>query len=391
MNERDSNELKRGAGYLKEKAIIGLSRVTGDELDRAIMKVTSHMLKAPKEKHMQRLLATTYGHYKSNTRDGKSICGYIVSELEKRMHTHNWVVVLKTMVTFHRLMTDGSSEINHCIQQHPSIFSLRNLKDLSETAEGAAQAFFIRQYLNYLEERATVQKVIGVENRLESVEFSSALRSMDVDSLTPFFVALLGQMATLVEVEYREVIVDNFCTLEAYQMLVEDGKTLYQLLSNRVIFVLDGFNDFSLALKKVWLELYRQYSTVVERLRLLFDAMLDSVRVFVQPPPRLKPLPYSFLEHLEDDVRLSSIPMEDVTETLGSLGISGNEIKTPVKEMVEKPPPSLPPAVTTRPSHGNEVGSLPSAAAGKATGPIVYGRSLCGCARIRTANYFCFI
>ncbi|ESL10791.1 clathrin coat assembly protein [Trypanosoma rangeli SC58] len=364
MNERDSNELKRGAGYLKEKAIIGLSRVTGDELDRAIMKVTSHMLKAPKEKHMQRLLATTYGHYKSNTRDGKSICRYIVSELEKRMHTHNWVVVLKTLVTFHRLMSDGSSEINFCIQQNPNIFCFRNLKDLSESAEGAAQFFFIRQYLSYLEERVVLQRVIGLENRLESVEFSSALRSMDVDSLNVLFKALLAHLDALVDVEYQEAIVNNFCTLEAYQKIIDDGKILYQLLSNRVIFILDGFSDFSIVLKKVWLELCREYSVTVERLRLLFDFILDSSRVFVHPPPRLKPLPASFLEQLENDVRLSSIPKENVTETLKSLGICEGGGTTPVKETVEKPPPTE----TTQPLPGNESSSLPSVPAAAADG-----------------------
>ncbi|PBJ79773.1 clathrin coat assembly protein [Trypanosoma cruzi cruzi] len=365
MNVKDSNELKRGAGYLKEKAIIGLARVTGDELDRAIMKVTSHMLKAPKEKHMQRLLATTYGHYKNDTRDGKSICGHIVAELEKRMHTHNWIVVLKTLVTLHRLMTDGSNEFNACIKRNRSIFCARNLKDLSESVEGAAQALFIRQYLSYLEERAISQEAIGVDNRLESVDFSSYLRSMDVDSLTPFFGALLGQLAALVAVEYQEAIVDNFCTLEAYQRLVCDGKILYQLLSNRVIFVLDGFDDFSLPLKKVWLELYRQYSVVVEKLRLLFDSILRSSKVFMQPPPQLKPLPDSFLGQLEDDVRLSSIPREDVTETLGKLGICGSEIKSPPRETVEKTSPPLSPSVNAQQRSGKESPSIPPVATEK--------------------------
>ncbi|RNF12489.1 putative clathrin coat assembly protein [Trypanosoma rangeli] len=368
MTERDVDELTRGAGYLKEKAIIGLTRVTGDELDRAIMKVTSHMLKAPKEKHMQRLLATTYGHYKSNTRDGKSICRYIVSELEKRMHTHNWIVVLKTLVTFHRLMSDGSSEIIFCIQQNPNLFCFHNLKDFTKSAGGAAQSLFIQQYLSYLEERAVLQGVIGLENRLESVEFSSVLRSMDVGSLQVCFKALLANLIALVNVEYREEIVNNFCTLEAYQKIVDDGKIFYQLLSNRVIFILDGFSDFSVALKSVWLELYRSYSVTVERLRLLFDSILDSYRVFVKPPPRLKPLPAYFAEQLENCVRLDKIPMQNITQSLRSLGICGSGVTTPANETVEKPPPTLPPTETTQPLPGNESSSLPSAPAAAADG-----------------------
>ncbi|KEG08445.1 putative clathrin coat assembly protein [Trypanosoma grayi] len=364
MNEKDTNELKRGAGYLKEKAIIGLSRVTGDELDRAIMKVTSHMLKAPKEKHMQRLLAATYGHYKTDTRDGKNISNYIVSELEKRLHTHNWIVVLKSLVTLHRLMRDGSDEVNSYIQRNRNIFCAWNLKDLSEDVDGAAQGAFIRQYLRYLEERASSQEKIGIVNRLESVEFSSVLRSSDVDSLTPLFEALLTQLGALVEVEYREAIVDNFCTLEAYQKIIDDGKVLYQLLSDRVIFILDGFDDFSLHQKKVWLELYRQYSVFGERLRLLFDSILSSTKVFDRPPPRLRPLPPSLLEKLEGDVRLSSIPREDVTETLESLGIIRNEQdEAPLKETqigdVAKQQPSPLPSDITEEDPTKESAPLP--------------------------------
>ncbi|KAH9597190.1 AP180 N-terminal homology (ANTH) domain protein [Trypanosoma melophagium] len=342
MNERDTNELKRGGGYLKEKAIIGLSRVTGDELNRAIMKTTSHMLKAPKEKHMQKLLAATYGHYKNDSRNGKSICDHIVSELEKRLHTHNWIVVLKSLVTLHRLMTDGSSEVIDSIQRNRSIFCARNAKDLSESVEGSIQSAFIRQYFRYLEERASSQQSIGNMNRIESVEFSSYLRSLDVNSLAPPFQILLGQLASLVEIEYREAIVDNFCTLEAYQRLVNDGKVLYQLLSDRIIFILDGFSDFPLEKKKVWLRLYKEYNVIAENLRSFFNSILDSSKVFAQPPPRLKPLPVSLLEHLEDDVRMSNIPREDVTETLESLGITRGEEEVRLKEEVKRPPSPLP-------------------------------------------------
>ncbi|ORC84626.1 putative clathrin coat assembly protein [Trypanosoma theileri] len=360
MNERDTNELKRGGGYLKEKAIIGLSIVTGDELDRAIMKTTSHMLKAPKEKHMQRLLAATYGHYKSNSRDGKSICDYIVSELEKRLHTHNWIVVLKALVTLHRLMTDGSNELIDSIQRNRSLFCARNTKDLSENVEGSIQSAFIRQYFRYLEERASSQQSIGNTNRIESVEFSSYLRSLDVDSLAPIFQVLLTQLASLLEIDYRETIVDNFCTLEAYQKLVDDGKILYQLLSDRIIFILDGFSDFPLEKKKYWLQLYKEYNIIAERLRFFYNSILDSSKVFAQPPPRLKPLPASLLEQLEDDVRMSNIACEDVTETLESLGITRGEEKeeVPSKEVAKRPPSPLSPK-TTEVASGVEQTSLP--------------------------------
>ncbi|EAN79443.1 clathrin coat assembly protein, putative [Trypanosoma brucei brucei TREU927] len=330
MNSKDTNELKRGAGYLKEKAIIGLTRVTGNELDRAIYKVTSHKLKAPKEKHMQRVLAATRGYSSQKTHKGRNTCEYIVSEFEKRLHTHNWIVVLKTLVTFHRLMKDGSDEVNNCIQQNRNIFCFRNIKDLSESSEGAVQSVFIRQYMYYLEERSSSQRKLGASKRMENSEFGVFLRSLDVDTLGPVFESLLVQLSALVEVQYKEAIVDNFCTMEAFQRLVNDGKLLYQILSDRAIFILDGFSGFTLQQKKDWVRRYREYTVVGERLRLLFESIANSKRMFDEPPPPLKALPGSLLESLEREVRLSSIAHEDITETLESLGITADE-KTPLK------------------------------------------------------------
>ena len=106
---RTSNDAKKAGGYLKEKFTIGISRVTGDEVSRSIMKTTSHMLKAPKDKHLQRLLSATHGHCSADSLEKhKDMAAYIVEELEKRSHTHNWIVVLKTMITSHHMLIDGS-------------------------------------------------------------------------------------------------------------------------------------------------------------------------------------------------------------------------------------------------------------------------------------------
>ncbi|KAH8609933.1 ANTH domain [Trypanosoma vivax] len=322
MNDRDKNELKRGVGYLKEKAILGLSRVTGADLDRAIIKLTSHKLKVPKEKHMQRLLSATYGNYNTKSQKERNVHEYIISKLEKRLHTHNWIVVLKTLVTFHRLINDGSEDVNQCIQKNRNIFCARNMKDLTENREGAAQSLFIRQYSFYLEERTSSQRAIGVSMQMDTSEFSLFLSSMNAEALVPVFDALLIQFSAIVDIDYRESIVDNFCTLEAYQYIVNDGKLLYKLLSNRVIFIIDVFKDLSINLKKIWLERVRRYAELAEKLRVLFFSIATSSKVFHDPPPHLKPIPETLLKSLEDDLSLSGARTEVVIDTLQSLGIT---------------------------------------------------------------------
>ncbi|KAL7701544.1 clathrin coat assembly protein [Lotmaria passim] len=323
MNGTDA---KQSAGYFKEKAIIGLSAFTGDDIEKAVLKATSHMLKAPKEKYMQKLVAASYGQYGSKLREGVPLNEYIVRELEKRSHTHNWIIVLKTMVAFHRLLCDASDDMVETICYFCNVFNPSNLKNLAETNDGAGQTYFISQYMTYLKERCAMQTALGKCRRIEIPEFEEFLKTLNAVTLQPVFEALLRLLEALSAVQYREVIVNNFCTMEAYQLLVKDGKRLFQLLAKRVIFILDGFEELTLPEKKRWFDLYRRYASAFLSLKAFFDSILHSSKVFVEPVPQLKPLPASLAARLESDIRASEMPTEAPC-TLESLGIQSTEDK----------------------------------------------------------------
>ncbi|GET88845.1 clathrin coat assembly protein, putative [Leishmania tarentolae] len=337
----NSTDTKQSAGYFKEKATIGLSTFSGDEIVKAILKATSHLLKAPKEKYMQKLVAASYGQYGSGLKEGLPINEFIVRELEKRSHTHNWIVVMKTMVSFHRLMRDASDSMVETICNYNNIFTHSRIKNLADTADGAGQAYFISQYMSYLRERCVMQSALGRGLRIEIHEFEEYLQTLSANSLQPVFKILLRLFEALPAVEYRESVVNNFCTMEAYQLLVRDGKHLFQHLAKRVIFVLDGFEEFSLPEKRRWFELYRRYASAFASVKQYFDSMLCSSRVFVEPVPKLKPLPASLLTRLEDDIRASEVVREEPC-TLESLGIRNSEDSRADTEE-EKIRPPVPP------------------------------------------------
>lgn len=344
MNGHDS---KQSAGYFREKATIGLSTFTGDEVVKAIMKTTSHLLKAPKEKYMQKLVAASYGQYGSGFKEGLPLNEFIVRELEKRSHTHNWIVVMKTMVSFHRLLCDASDSMVETICYYKSIFNHSHIKNLSDTADGAGQAYFIAQYMTYLGERCAMQGALGKGRRIEIPEFEEYLKSLNADTLQPVFETLLRQLEAISAVEYREAVVNNFCTMEAYQLIVRDAKRLFQHLAKRVIFVLDGFEDFNLTQKRRWFDLYRRYDSAFVSLKRFFDSILRSSRVFVEPVPELKPLPETLVERLASDIRASEMPKEAPC-TLESLGIRSEEDKrVPPKEERLAPSPKPSPAPAT--------------------------------------------
>jgi hypothetical protein len=343
MNGTDA---KQSAGYFKEKALIGLSTFTGDEIDKAVFKATSHLLKAPKEKYVQKLVAASYGQYGSKPKDGIPLNEYIVRELEKRSHTHNWIVVLKTMVAFHRLLCDASDAMVESICYYRGVFNPSHLKNLAESSDGAGQAYFISQYMTYLGERCNGQIALGKGRRIEIPEFEEYLQTLNADALQPVFEALLRLLEAVSLVQYREIIVNNFCTMEAYQLLIRDGKRLFQLLAKRVIYILDGFEELTLPEKKRWFAFYKRYDSAFLSLKAFFDSILRSSKVFVEPVPQLKPLPPALAARLESDIRASEVPTEAPC-TLESLGIRSTEdTRVKPKEEVLKAPPQPQPQST---------------------------------------------
>jgi hypothetical protein len=358
--EVPDNDMKKGMGYLKEKFVIGMTRFTDDEVERAIMKVTSHMLKAPNEKHMQRLIAATHGNYNCGKQDHGDINRYIIVELEKRSHTHNWVVVLKSMVAFHRLMTDGSVEVNRLIQLNRNCFCLRHVKDLADSPDGAAQQSFIEQYIRYLEERSIAQQALGLSARLESEAFSNAISALDLPALTRAFAVLLQQMEAVAAVEFRPTIVDNFCTLEAYRKLVVDAKRLFAILMGRMVWLLEQFEDLPLPLKQTWLKLFIRFHKC-SKLVAAFMVQIDSANIhFGEAIPRLKVFPDTLQRRLEDDVDASSVQKEDLSALLGPQVVAELRLEPPptaasagnnaVNERVTTPPAKVSPRLTTNPA-----------------------------------------
>ena len=335
--EVPDNDMKKGMGYLKEKFVIGMTRFTDDEVERAIMKVTSHMLKAPNEKHMQRLIAASHGNFNCGKQDHGDINRYIIVELEKRSHTHNWVVVLKSMVAFHRLMTDGSVEINRLIQLNRNIFCLRHIKELADSPDGAAQQSFIEQYIRYLEERSIAQQALGMSSRIESDAFAAAINSLDLTALTQTFPVLLQQMEALASVEFRPTIVDNFCTLEAYRKLVIDGKKLFALLMGRMVWLLEQFEDLPTPHKKVWLKLFIRFQKC-SKLLAAFMVQIDTANIhFGEAIPRLKVFPDTLQKKLEDEIEASAVQKEDLTALLGAQAVADLKLQPPADPKQPRP------------------------------------------------------
>jgi len=83
-------------------------------LEKAVINATVHDLKPPKEKHVRTLiLYTTEKQHKITT---------MINLLAIRLESSSWMVVMKTLNTFHRLLRDGHNTFLDELKHQSKIF-----------------------------------------------------------------------------------------------------------------------------------------------------------------------------------------------------------------------------------------------------------------------------
>lgn len=285
--------MKTSGGFFKDKATVGINTITGDRVDVALIKSTSTTLEAPREKYVDYLVhVVNYGNKGKETKNGKPISQYMISDLRKRTHSHNWVVVLKSFIVLHRLAMDGTIEFNRTLSVM-AVFDYMRIKNLEKTSDGARQKLFIMQYVTYLRTRVKLMDATEEGWKLEKETDDRTLRPETIE-------AFLNTIEQFTEIPFREETIDNFATLEAFRLLIIDGKKLYRQLSLRMLRLVNQFAEESTAAQRRYRSIYVRYQEVVNTLMNYFNTMNHSHILFKEPIPRLKPLPDSVPQMLDE-------------------------------------------------------------------------------------------
>eukprot|EP00906_Rhabdomonas_costata_P021480 RCo031188 len=257
-------------GFVKDKLVITATRLTDDEINRAILKTTGHEMEPINEKHLLRLIEASKGHYEG--RGGKVMeLPEILAELIKRMHVWDWVTVLKTMIVLNRLLQEAAAPMAELIiVKGRDIFNLRaQLKSLANSPEAHCEARFIRQYGRCLEERcvAAVNTRLRIEEDIFSVD-----QQFDRESAADALTAIDSWELVLQTVEEVEInpadLTNNPVNQEAVRCIVVDAKRFFAAISIRLIWLLNHLAK--VADKSALLKQYELYTKHIEGLNRVF-------------------------------------------------------------------------------------------------------------------------
>eukprot|EP01065_Artemidia_motanka_P036757 TRINITY_DN4476_c0_g3_i4.p1 TRINITY_DN4476_c0_g3~~TRINITY_DN4476_c0_g3_i4.p1 ORF type:complete len:317 (+),score=138.08 TRINITY_DN4476_c0_g3_i4:57-1007(+) len=308
--------------YLKEKAVIARTRVTGDELDRAVMKCTSHKVKEPNEKHLKRLVISDYS---------QEDAAFLVRGIERRLHTHDWVPVVKALVTLHTLLKYSDSQtLQDALHRSQNLYRIAALKLEGAERVSSSVSTFARTYVRYLEERTKCRLTCRLRSRIEQASSVVAeIAAMEPGEGLAVVTALCGQLRLCADLGYSAEWAGNPCSLAGLRLCISDSKLLYVLTSRQVLRLLEGAAALRAADRPAAVLLLDAYVGACSRLQGVFsgaaelhskgliDFSVPELRVI--EPDRAAKLRQLLSEPPSDD------PSADVPEpvSLSVLGLDG--------------------------------------------------------------------
>lgn len=255
-----------------------------NDLQVAVIKATRRAETPPKQKHVSRLLSSTF-HPETSLFD-------LFRVLQKRLYSSDWIVVYKGLELLHILLQRGHTE-----SVYTHVCSRKGLFTFQPTAikNGGSQIKNIKHYVEYLEERSIIYSEIGYDFCLLSAE-QAEIKEESISDLLKKSEIAMREIKALLKCTFFTDELNNVVTRHACALLLVDLCKLYSVTNKFMIQVL---NDF-LQMDK------RDAENSIRILREFFSISLDSDDYFKMASraglsvPDLVPFDIALVETLEE-------------------------------------------------------------------------------------------
>ncbi|KAI6653282.1 Phosphatidylinositol-binding clathrin assembly protein isoform X2 [Oopsacas minuta] len=236
--------------------------LTGDNLNKAVCKASSHELIAPKRKHVDYLVLCT-------NEPMVSIPDLATFILE-RVKLTNWIVSFKALVTAHFLMVQGNERFIQYLAPRTTNFHTDNLSDRS-SIDTMNMSTFVRKYARYLNHKATTYQRAGFDYCRVKRGENGFLRTMTIAKLMTHFPILQELFDSLLNFDPQAHEVSNAVIYAAFVRCFQDLVKLFALYNEGIIIMLEHYFDFKKTNAKEGLEIYKKYLNRCENARTYFS------------------------------------------------------------------------------------------------------------------------
>lgn len=278
------------------------------EIDVAMIKATTpqyHVV--PKEKHVRTLKMFVHP---SQPRPQVT---YVITELLKRLHeAQDWLTVLKTLMTFHRLIRETDTSFLEELLKVSDTFSrgkgrvlnMDNFIDKVTTEGKFDYSEWIRAYGRYLDEQIDVYSRINYVVDQDSAGQDSRFRTLNAKDLLFQLPVLQKLLQKLLDCMPRGAAGADIVVESSLMLVIKESFKLYKAMSEGVINLADVFFDMDHPEAVKGLDCYRESLNLNARLQGYYASAeaIPMIRASVQFP-KLENPPPDFLQQLENYVK----------------------------------------------------------------------------------------
>ena len=236
--------------------------LTGDNLNKAVCKASSHEIIAPKRKHVDYLVLCT----NEPTVSIPDLATFIL----ERVKMANWVVSFKALVTAHFLMVQGNERFTQYLAPRTANFQTDNLSDKTNV-ETMNMSTFVRKYSRYLNTKATTYQRAGFDYCRVKRGENGFFRTMTVAKLLSHMPILQEQFDSLLNFDPQAHEVSNAVIYSGFVRCFQDLVKLFALYNEGIIIMLEHYFDFKKPMAKEGLEIYKKYLVRCENARVFFS------------------------------------------------------------------------------------------------------------------------
>jgi ANTH domain len=213
--------------------------------------------------------------------------------LSKRLEAPEWMIVLKALIVFHRLLRDGKEHFINELKYKSSIFaSLQNYTD-QITAEAHHQSVFVRKYARFLEEKVVVFKIAKMEFERDP----AALRKLETDELLEKLPRLQSLLNALLNTKASKDHINNQIIVSSFQLLLKDSFRLYRALNEGIIVLLEQYFSMDKDHAQKAFEIYKLFVRETDSTISFFDICERFTRTKL---PELQHAPTTLISALEN-------------------------------------------------------------------------------------------
>ncbi|EYE94836.1 ENTH domain protein [Aspergillus ruber CBS 135680] len=217
--------------------------------EKSVKGATKVKLAAPKSKYIENILVATH--------TGDAGVAEIFRTLHIRLRESTWTVVFKALIVIHLMIREGQLDATlHYLSDNPSKLAI------SQYSEVQHQGHNIRRYADYLLARARVFE----DTKTDYVRSGQGrMKRLTVDKgLLRETEMIQKQIWALLRCDLLVDDVENEVSLTAFRLLVLDLMTLYAVMNEGTINVLEHYFEMSRPDSERALEIYKTFTAQTE-------------------------------------------------------------------------------------------------------------------------------